>query len=105
MVRNCDPGVMTSATFQGEAVQAGEGVLLHAAGGGPKCRAFVNHGLTLSVPEAWLMLPRWLMALLVLLREGWSARRDAQVRFLKLQIRRVRVMDGRIAMWPYEKSE
>ena len=32
------------------------------------------------------MLPRWLVALLVLLRERWSARRDAHVRFLKPQV-------------------
>lgn len=32
------------------------------------------------------MLPRWMMALLVLLRERWSARRDAQVSFLRLQL-------------------
>ena len=30
------------------------------------------------------MLPKWLMALLVLLLEAWSTRRDAHVRFLKL---------------------
>ena len=36
------------------------------------------------------MPPRWTMALLVLLRERWSARRDAQVRFLKLQLEIVR---------------
>ena len=32
------------------------------------------------------MAPRWLMAFLVLLQEAWSARRDAQIRFLKLQL-------------------
>ena len=32
------------------------------------------------------MRPRWLMALLVLLREAWSARRDVHIRFLKLQV-------------------
>jgi len=63
-----------------------EGVLLHSAGGGPKCRALVLAGLTVSVQEARSMLPRWMMALLVLLRERWSARRDAQVRFLRLQL-------------------
>ena len=31
------------------------------------------------------MRPRWLMALLVPLQEAWSARRDAHIRFLKLQ--------------------
>jgi hypothetical protein len=28
----------------------------------------------------------WLVALLVLLREAWSARRDAHIRLLKLQV-------------------
>ena len=32
------------------------------------------------------MRPSWLMALLVLLQEAWSVRRDAQIRFLKLQV-------------------
>ena len=32
------------------------------------------------------MLPRWLIALLVLLQEAWSTRRDAHIRFLKLQV-------------------
>ena len=32
------------------------------------------------------MLLEWLMALLVLLKERWSTRRDAHVRFLKLQV-------------------
>ena len=32
------------------------------------------------------MLPRWLTALFVLCREAWSARRDAHIRFLKLQV-------------------
>jgi len=31
------------------------------------------------------MVPRWLMSLLVLLREAWSGRRDAHIQFLKLQ--------------------
>ena len=31
------------------------------------------------------MLPRWLNALLVVLQEAWSARRDARIRFIKLQ--------------------
>ena len=32
------------------------------------------------------MLPRWLTALFLLFQEAWSARRDAQIRFLKLQV-------------------
>jgi hypothetical protein len=32
------------------------------------------------------MLPRWLIALLVLLHEARSVRRDAHIRFLKLQV-------------------
>ena len=32
------------------------------------------------------MLPKWLMALLVMLQEAWSARRDAHIPFLKLQV-------------------
>ncbi len=32
------------------------------------------------------MLPRWLSSMLLLFREAWSARRDAHIRFLKLQV-------------------
>ena len=32
------------------------------------------------------MLPKWLTALLVLLQEAWSTRRDAHICFLKLQV-------------------
>ena len=33
------------------------------------------------------MLPRWLTALFVLFQEAWSGRRDAHIRFLKLQVK------------------
>ncbi|KPK50312.1 MAG: hypothetical protein AMK72_02515 [Planctomycetes bacterium SM23_25] len=47
------------------------------------------------------MLPEWLMALLVLLRERWSTRRDAHVRFLKLQVAPNDVLGRRRAgVWP-----
>jgi hypothetical protein len=36
--------------------------------------------------EEWKMMPKWLMAVLFVLQEAWSARRDTQVKFLKLQI-------------------
>jgi len=36
------------------------------------------------------MLPKWLTALLVLLQEAWSTRRDAHIRFLKLQVEMLR---------------
>ena len=32
------------------------------------------------------MLVRWLSSLLLFFQEAWSARRDAQIRFLKLQV-------------------
>jgi len=32
------------------------------------------------------MWPKWLTGMLVLLTEAWSARRDAQIQFLKLQV-------------------
>jgi len=36
------------------------------------------------------MVPAWLIAVFVLLNEAWSARRSAQIRFLKLQIELLR---------------
>ena len=51
------------------------------------------------------MLPEWLMALLMLLKERWSTRRDAQVRFLKLQVEilRSRLPGNRVIPDPVER--
>jgi len=51
------------------------------------------------------MLPRWLTVLLVMLHEAWSARRDAQIRFLKLQVEilRSRLPDNRVIPDPVER--
>ncbi len=51
------------------------------------------------------MLPRWLTALLVLLQEAWSARRDAQIRFLKLQVQilKARMPGNRVILDPVER--
>ena len=51
------------------------------------------------------MLPRWWMALLVLLQEKWSARRDAHIRFLKLQVEilKERLPGNRVILDPTER--
>ncbi len=51
------------------------------------------------------MLPRWLNALLVVLQEAWSARRDAHIRFLKLQVEilRSRLPGNRVIPDPLER--
>lgn len=51
------------------------------------------------------MVPEWLMALFVLLRERWSARRDGQIRFLRLQVEilRSRLPGNRIIPDPAER--
>ena len=51
------------------------------------------------------MPPQWLMALLVLLKERWSTRRDGHVRFLKLQVEilRTRLPGNRIIPDPVER--
>ncbi|MEX0746194.1 MAG: hypothetical protein WD118_11385 [Phycisphaeraceae bacterium] len=36
------------------------------------------------------MLPRWLMTVLMLFMEAWSARRDAQIKLLMLQVELLR---------------
>ncbi len=53
------------------------------------------------------MQSRWLTALLVLLGEAWSARRDAQIRFLKLQLDmlRSRLPGNRIIPDPLERRQ
>ncbi|KKK67125.1 hypothetical protein LCGC14_2957190, partial [marine sediment metagenome] len=49
--------------------------------------------------------PRWLMAMLVLFQEAWSARRDAHIRFLKLQVEilQSRLPGNRIIPDPLER--
>ena len=51
------------------------------------------------------MLPRWLSSLLLLCREAWSARRDAHIRFLKLQVEilQLRLPGNRIIPDPLER--
>jgi len=51
------------------------------------------------------VLPKWLIALLVMLQEAWAARRDAQIRFLKLQIEMVksRLLGNRVILDPVER--
>ena len=51
------------------------------------------------------MVPEWLMALLMLLKERWSTRRDAHVRFLKLQVEilRSRLPGNRVIPDPVER--
>ncbi len=48
------------------------------------------------------MLPKWLMALLVLLQEMWSTRRDAHLRFLKPQVEmlQTRLSGNRVILNP-----
>ena len=52
------------------------------------------------------MLPKWLTALLVLLQEAWSTRRDAHIRFLKLQVEmfQSRLPGNRVILGPVERQ-
>jgi putative transposase len=51
------------------------------------------------------MLPKWFVALLVMLKEKWSARRDAHIRFLKLQVEMLqeRLPGNRVILDPVER--
>ena len=51
------------------------------------------------------MLPHWLIALVVLMREAWSTRRDAHIRFLKLQVEMLqcRLPGNRVIPDPLER--
>jgi len=53
------------------------------------------------------MLPRWLTALLVLLHEMWSVRRDAHIRLMKLQIEllKKRIPGNRVILDPNERRQ
>ena len=52
------------------------------------------------------MLPKWLVALLVLLQEAWSARRDAHLRFLRAQVEMLqsRLPGNRVILAPVERQ-
>ena len=51
------------------------------------------------------MLPKWLTAFLVMLQELWSTRRDAHIRFLKLQVEllKERLPGNRVVLDPDER--
>lgn len=51
------------------------------------------------------MRPKWLMAILMVLQEALSARRDTQVKFLKLQIEMLeaRLRGNRVILDPAER--
>ncbi len=51
------------------------------------------------------MLPKWFTAFLVLLQEAWSTRRDAHIRFLKLQVEllKERLPGNRVVLDPDER--
>jgi len=50
------------------------------------------------------MLPKWFVAVLVLLHELWSTRRDAHIRLLKLQVEllKERLPGNRVVLDPDE---
>jgi len=52
------------------------------------------------------MVPKWLTALLVLLHEAWSTRRDAHIRFLTLQVEMLksRLPGNRVILAPVERQ-
>ena len=51
------------------------------------------------------MLPKWVMAMLVLLQDAWSTRRDAHIRVLKLQVQMLqsRLPRNRVILDPVER--
>ncbi|MFW6039035.1 MAG: integrase core domain-containing protein [bacterium] len=52
------------------------------------------------------MLPRWLMTVLFVLMEAWAERRDARLRFLKLQVEllRAKVPGNRVILSPEDRQ-
>jgi putative transposase len=52
------------------------------------------------------MLPKWLTAFVILLQEAWSTRRDAHIRFLKLQVEMLqsRLPGNRVILDPVERQ-
>jgi len=60
----------------------------------------------LWVKDGETMLPKWFTAFVVLIQEMWSARRDAQIRFLKLQVEMLksRIPGNRVILTPEERQ-
>jgi len=58
------------------------------------------------VKDGEMMLPKWLMAFVVLMQEAWSTRRDAHIRFLKLQVELLqsRLPGNRVILTPAERQ-
>ena len=52
------------------------------------------------------MRPKWWMAMLVMLQEAWSSRRDAHLRFMKVQIEMLqsRLPGNRVILSPAERQ-
>ena len=52
------------------------------------------------------MRPKWWMAMLVMLQEAWSSRRDGHLRFLKVQIEMLqsRLPGNRVILSPAERQ-
>ncbi len=52
------------------------------------------------------MWPKWLTSVLLVLMEAWSTRRDAHIRFLKLQIEmlQARLPGNRVVLAPEERQ-
>jgi hypothetical protein len=52
------------------------------------------------------MLPRWVQAMILLLAEAWSSRRDAQIRFLLVQVEllKQRLPEDRVILSSEERS-
>ena len=50
------------------------------------------------------MLPKWFVAFLVMIQEVWSTRRDAHIRFLKLQVEilKDRIPGNRVILDPHD---
>ena len=91
--------------MEGGAEVGTSGLVLSSVGDGPKCRAVATAELTFCVKDGEPMLPRWLTVLLVMLQEMWSTRRDAHIRFLKLQVEllKERLPGNRVVLDPDER--
>ena len=58
------------------------------------------------VEDGEKMLPKWFTAFLILIQEMWSTRRDAHMRFLKLQVEilKSRLPGNRVILTPEERQ-
>jgi hypothetical protein len=91
----------------GPSVQRRSSAICRRARGGPKCRSLAIAGFTFIRNSDSIIMPTWFYAILHLLFESFTARRDTRVRFLMAQVTILRHKLGgnRVVLSPTDRAE